>query len=309
MKEREKRMISPDSLKGIIVPIVTPLDDHEQLDTRGMRKLIRHILDGGAHGIFCLGTTGELARLEEDTIRNVISVTTEEVAGKVPVFVGVSDCGTRKVLRNMREAEKLGADALVVTLPYYFPVRGASEQFAFFEEILEGAGSPLVLYNMPATIGASIEVPVVEALAQKPNVLGIKDSSGDIGYLRRLLHVRAKGTLCVLVGDERIASAGMAMGACGVVPSLANVFPRLLVGLYEACLRNDAKEAAALQSRIDGINDSLNGCTASWLSSVCWKKKALQMMGICGDTLTAPSLRLPKETETAIQTALAQGDP
>ena len=226
----------------------------------------------------------------------------------MPVFVGVSDCGTSKVLMNMKAAEELGADALVVTLPYYFPVRNAEEQLLFFERIADTASIPLILYNMPATIGAEIEVSVVETLAARSNVLGIKDSSGEISYLKRLLEVRARGALRVLVGDERIACEGLGMGADGVVPSLANIFPRLMVGLFEACRRNDAKEAASLQARINGINDSLNGCTPSWLASLGWKKKALQKMGICSDRVTEPFLALSRETEMTIEQMLARGD-
>jgi len=301
-------MIGSESLKGIIVPIATPLDEREQVDVPGTRKLIRHILDGGVHGIFCLGTTGELARLDAENVQKVIRASKEAIAGKVPLYVGVSDCGTKKVLRNMRAAEDLGADALVVTLPYYFPVRSAAEQLDYFSRIAESTRHPIILYNMPATVGASIELSVVESLAGKSNVMGIKDSSGDIAYLKQLLGVQARGTLRVLVGDERIASEGLRLGADGVVPSLANIFPRLMVGLYEACRENDAAKVSALQARIDGINDSLNGCTSSWLASLGWKKKALQMMGICGDRVTEPFLRLPEETDTTLRKMLAQGD-
>ena len=301
-------MIGSESLRGIIVPIATPLDASEQLDESGMTKLIRHILAGGVHGIFCLGTTGEFARLDTVTTRNVIRAAVEEVGGKVPVFAGVSDCGTGKVLRNMREAENLGVDALVVTLPYYFPVRSEAEQLVYFERIADVASIPIILYNMPATIGADIEMPVVERLSQRSNVLGIKDSSGEIEYLKRLLEIRSRSSLRVLVGDERIASEGLGMGADGVVPSLANIFPRLMVGLFEASRRHETAEAVSLQARINGINDSLNGCTASWLSSLTWKKRALQKMGICDDRVTEPFLRLSGNAEKIIERMLAVGD-
>lgn len=301
-------MLSRSSVRGVIVPIVTPLRDGESIDTAGLVKLLKHIVGGGVHGIFCLGTTGEFARLDEGQTREVIGTTVQAVGGKVPVYCGVGDCGTSKVLRNMRAAEGLGADVMVVTLPYYFPVRDPREQMVFFEQVIGSTDHPVILYNMPATIGSVIDLGVVEKLARKPNVLGIKDSSGELPYLQRLLAIKAGGNLRVLVGDESIAVAGLRLGADGVVPSLANVFPRLFVNLYDACSGGSGKRADELQERINRINAGLNDTSPSWLSSLGWKKKALETMGICAARLTQPFLGPTSPIEPALATLIAEGD-
>ncbi|MGA2975850.1 MAG: dihydrodipicolinate synthase family protein [Spirochaetia bacterium] len=298
-------MMAPDAVKGIIIPMVTPFEQNEEIDVFGLRRLIRHIVKAGIHGVLCLGTTGEFARMDDEQIRVVVETTVEEINGRVPVYQGISDCGTRKMLRKIKNAERFGVDALLVTLPFYFPVSSTAEQLVFFERILDSTDVPVVLYNMPQTMGAGIAVAAVEKLSHRPNVVGIKDSSGRLDYLKELLALAAGGDFRVLIGEESISAEGLMMGASGIVPSLGNVFPLLFVDLYEACRRRDAAAARSLQSRIDRINRVSTGCE-SWLGPISCRKRMLEILGICSARLSQPALELPPAVEREIAAVLTE---
>jgi 4-hydroxy-tetrahydrodipicolinate synthase len=296
-------MIEADAIRGVVVPVATPLAEDESVDERALARLIAHLTEGGVHGLFLFGTTGEAARLDDEQKRAAAEAAIAANGGRLPVFFGVSDCGTRKVIRNIRWAERMGADVIVCTLPYYFPVRDPREQLAFFEAVLGSTELPVMLYNIPSTINAEIDPEVVRKLSGVSNMIGIKDSGGNAEYLRRLTELAGEGGFKVLVGDESLSLQGLRMGAHGLVPSLANVWPALLVDLYESCLRGDDKKAEYLQARLDEIN-RFNDCSQSWLSALIFRKKALSMLGICGEKLAEPYLKPDEETVRRMEAAI-----
>jgi len=153
-------MVDITDLKGIVVPIITPLTEDERVDEKGLRKLIGHVLGGGVHGIFVMGTSGEFARLDLSEWKAAVEVAINEVRRRVPVYVGISDAGYRLVKKKADLAQSMNADVVVATPPYYFPVR-QGEIYTFYKELASNISSPLMLYNIPSTTGVSIELETV----------------------------------------------------------------------------------------------------------------------------------------------------
>jgi len=286
--------------KGVIVPVVTPLDESENVDAAALQKIVHFLIEHGVHGIFPLGTTGEFARLDDEQKWIALEACVQAVNGRTPVYVGVSACGTKEVLNNIRRAEKLGADLVVCTLPFYYPVHEVAEQTLFFDQITAGSSLPVIIYNIPATIGCSIHLEVIEKLAVKDRIAGVKDSGGNLAYLSEIIGMKTRADLIVAAGAEKIGKEALWKGADGIVPSLANVFPSLFVDLYTACVNRELQQADRLQVKIDQIN-RLNACTNSWMGLLTFRKKAMSLMGLCSDRLAEPYLKLDEESIREIE--------
>jgi Dihydrodipicolinate synthase/N-acetylneuraminate lyase len=288
--------------------LVTPLGAGEKLDEPALARVVDHVIEGGVDAIFSMGTTGEFARFTAGERAHIAEATVQAAKGRVPVLVGASDAGTRLVVENARLAEEAGADAIVVSLPYYFPVKDGREIVDFYARVAAATRLPLVLYNIPATCGAAIDIESFKAIIALEGIVGIKDSSGSMDCLRAFLAAAAasgKKPFPVYVGEERIAAEGLAAGASGLVPSLANAFPKLFADLYAAASSGDSAKASSLAKRIAGMN-ALNLYSGSWLSAVAWRKVALAMMGICGEGMTAPYVPVDEATRASIARIVAE---
>lgn len=296
-------MLDIKRVKGVIVPLVTPLDPDENVDTPALARIVNHLIENGVDGVFALGTTGEFARLDDSQKAPILETCVAAANGRVPVYAGVSACGSKQVIRNIRQAKALGADIAVCTLPYYFPVRDAAEQTLFFNQVSESSDLPLFIYNIPATIASSIDVQVVEELARAGRIMGIKDSSGDLAYISKLLQIKNQVDLIVTAGSEDICIQALRMGAEGIVPSMANVFPKLFTALYAACLAGDIPRAERYQAKVDELN-RFNTCTNSWLAQLTFRKKALSLMGFCDQWQTEPYLKLDDAIANQIAAAV-----
>ncbi|MEA5012179.1 MAG: dihydrodipicolinate synthase family protein, partial [Angelakisella sp.] len=213
-------MIIMKNIEGVIIPILTPIHIDETPNYEELRKLVDYVIDGGVNAIFANGTTGEFARFTYEESCEILSTIIEQTAGRVPVLAGISDCGTRLVIRNAEYAEAAGADAVVATMPYYFPTTSHSEQIEFIRSLTDSTKLPVLLYNIPSVIGYSLSDEVLDAVYDISNFYGVKDSSGDEDYLLNLLN-RYGDKLHIYVGNERLCYTGLQNGASGLVPSLA----------------------------------------------------------------------------------------
>ncbi|MDR2390921.1 MAG: dihydrodipicolinate synthase family protein [Planctomycetota bacterium] len=274
---------------GIIPPLVTPINADESVNYEQLGRIIDHVVDGGANAVFVAGSTGEFPRFAHETRDRIVAETVRLAARRVPVFAGVGDAGLALVKRNIAAAEKAGADVLVVPLPYYYPVRTDGEAHAFFKAVAAAASLPVMLYNIPGTCGASIGLDVAERLADIDNVVGIKDSGGDLPRLLETIR-RLKGRrkdFAVVVGAEELCYEGLKNGADGVVPSMANPFPRLFAEMYRAALSHDDGRLRELCDLVDAMNHE-NNFSDSWLTAIVWRKKAMAHMGLCDGRCTEP---------------------
>jgi dihydrodipicolinate synthase/N-acetylneuraminate lyase len=277
----------PRLLRGIVPPLVTPLAGPDELDSAGLERLVEHVLAGGVHGLFVLGTTGEGPALSGRLKRELIGRVCRQVAGCVPVLVGITDPSVAEAIALARSAADAGAHAVVAAAPYYFALSQA-ELGRFVRTLAAATPLPLFLYNMPSHAKAAFGLDVVRAALDIDNVVGLKDSSGDLDYfraVRRLAATRQEWTL--LVGPEHLTAETVRLGGDGGVNGGANVHPRLFVELYEAAQRGATEQVSRLQRQVEffGRIYQLGRSEAAVIQGL---KCALNCLGICSDRLAEP---------------------
>lgn len=286
----------PQPLRGIIPPMITPLSDPDCLDHEGLERLVEHILKGGVHGLFILGTTGEGPSLSYRLRRELISAVCQQVADRVPVLVGVTDSAFVESVAIGQHAMEAGASALVAAPPPYFST-SQEELLGYFRRLASAVPLPLLLYNMPTHTKVFIEAETVRAAADVPGIVGLKDSSGNMTYfhMARAL-VGERPDFSFLVGPEELLAETILLGGHGGVNGGANLAPELYVGLYDAACRQDLAQVRLLHQKIIQLSRllySVGGRGSSMLSGL---KCALNLQGICRDGMAEPFVSFgPKE--------------
>lgn len=274
-------------LKGIIPPMITPMTSYEKLDDQGISNLIEHLISGGVHGLFILGTNGEAPSLSYDMRKELIRKTCTQVNGRIPVLVGITDTSIAGSIELSEYSAKVGADAVVVAPPYYFPVSQA-EMADYFEALVPKLALPFVVYNMPSHTKVHLSLETVN-LAMEMGSLGIKDSSGDIFYLYTLLDkFKNSPDFSIITGTELFIPETIMNGGHGAVAGGANIFPKLFVQLYEASLKKDHEAIAGLRSKVMGLYNSIYNVGKYTSRITKGTKCALSVMGICNDYMAPP---------------------
>ncbi|GIW99278.1 MAG: dihydrodipicolinate synthase family protein [Pirellulaceae bacterium] len=267
--------------------MVTPLAGRDTLDTDGLARLLHRLLDGGVHGIFVLGTTGEAPslshRLQREVVRNVCQI----VRRRVPVVVGITDTALAESIALARVAAEEGADAVVASTPYYFPA-GQTELRQYMETLAAEVALPLYLYNIPSLTKLRIDVETVERLMHVPTIRGIKDSSGDLTYFSRLVDLKKhRADWSVLMGPEHLLAEAIQAGADGGVHGGANIFPHLFARWYTALDSHDLATAGRLKEQV-ALLQSIYQVGKYDSRFVKATKCALSLLGICSDRMAEP---------------------
>lgn len=245
-------------LRGIIPPVVTPMTVDQEIDLDGLRRHIDWLLAGGVHGIFVLGTTGEFFALDEAEKQAVVAAAVAHVNGRAPVYAGTGAETTREVVRLTKMAEKEGVAGVSVITPYFLKPTQA-ELFDHFRRVAESTSAGVVLYNNPSTCaGLSIDPDTVAKLAALKNVIGIKDSSGDLQNTIEILRSTPRDTFSVLNGRDTLILAALQFGAHGAIPASCNIAPALCVGIYESFVKGDLDAASAFQARLHPIRMAMS---------------------------------------------------
>jgi 2-dehydro-3-deoxy-D-pentonate aldolase len=272
---------------GIIPPIVTPLSGRDQIDYDGLHRLIEHMLAGGIHGLFVLGTTGEAPSLSYRLRRELISLVIKQVQGRVPVLVGITDTAFIESIGVAQHAAEEGASALVLATPYYFPA-GQTELLGYVENLLPELPLPLMLYNMPSLTKIWFEIETLEKLSHHPKIVGLKDSSGDLAYYERAVGLKKlRPDWSILIGPEALLPQSMQLRGNGGVAGGANVFPQLFVDCYNACVAKDTKRIDELSRVIQDWQRVYDiGKYAS--RHIKATKCCLSLLGICDDFMAEP---------------------
>lgn len=285
-------------LCGIVPPLITPVLGRDQLDVAGLESLIEHVLGGGVHGVFILGTSGEAPSLSYRLRREVIDRACKVVRGGVPVLVGITDTSLVEAVNLARHAADAGAQALVAAPPYYFPL-GQPELIEWMQQLLPDLPLPVYLYNMPQMTKIQFEPETIRQLTQLEGIVGLKDSSGDLNYYGQVVEVaKTRPDWRVFVGYEHLLVDALRSGGHGGVNAGAQIDPGLLVGLYEATLRGDHATVDKLQARLLKLGEIYRvGRHAS--AVIKGIKCALNLMGICSGEMVEP-LRAFREPERRI---------
>jgi 4-hydroxy-tetrahydrodipicolinate synthase len=272
MKEREGDMTSQRA-RGVIVPVLTPFDADGAVHEAQLRAHLQFLLAGGVHAIFPLGTMGEGILLSVEERKRVTDICVEEVNGRVPVLIHAGALTTGDAVELARYAWRAGADAAVVVAPFFYRLDERSIE-RHFRAVLEASGLPTYLYNIPRCAGNVIAPELVGRLAQEyPHLHGIKDSSVTVTSVQAYLAAVPAG-FAVLTGSNELTLPVLAIGGHGVVSSLANVFPSIMVQLCEACWAQNLTLARKLQERVDALCAACRGAPHGMSY-----KTAIELMG------------------------------
>jgi len=297
----KREMGSQDRLHGIIPPMVTPLADNNTLDVAGLEKLVEHILYGGVHGLFILGTTGEAPSLSYKVRYELIERTCKQVADRVPILVGITDTSYEESLKIAEFSCNHGVSAVVLAPPYYFPA-GQAELLEYLEHLVPKLPIPLYLYNMPGCTKVVFEPKTVVKASGIPGVIGLKDSSCNMVYFHELQTLLAdKPDFSLLVGPEELLAESVLLGGDGGVCGGANIFPRLYVDLYNAAANDDIETVRRLQSIVMQIHTNIYHIGQYDSSIVKGIKCSLSLMNICSDFIAEPFHRFREPEKQKIK--------
>ncbi len=286
--------------RGIIPPVATPMLANEDLDLPRFKWFLDHLIGQGVHGVFVLGTNSEFYALDEKEKQEVVATAVAHVNGRVPVLAGTGAETTREVVRLTKMAQREGADGVSVITPYFI-MPSQQEIHDHYRRVAESTSLPVLLYNNPATCGGlKIDVDTVARLAEVPNILAVKDSSGDLQNTNE--YVRAvPERFSVLQGRDTLIFPSLMFGARGAVPASGNIAPALLVEIYEAFERGDLEGSKAAQLRLNPLRLSLSLGTAPG-----GVKAALSLLGMSLGPARAPIAPLPPDKLKQARAALVQ---
>ncbi len=291
----------PVPLRGVIVPMVTPLLGRDSIDVSGLEKLIEHILAGGVQGLFILGTTGEAASLSYRLRFELIKRVCAQVKRRVPVLVGITDTSFVESVNIANKARDAGAQAVVLAPPYYFPA-GQPELLEYLEHLAPELPLPLFLYNMPSYTKQVFEPKMVLAAAEIEGVVGLKDSSGSMIYFSQLLSIlKDRANFSLLMGQEELLAEAVLAGGHGGVCGGANLVPKLYVDLYNAACSKDLSAVEHLHKKVMQISGTIYSVGKYESSYLKGLKCALCCMGICSDFLAEPFHRFHSAERNLIQ--------
>jgi 4-hydroxy-tetrahydrodipicolinate synthase len=261
-------------LFGVIVPIITPVDADDRVDENSFRKIIRHVIEGGVHGLFVGGSAGEGPLLTEKEWTRMMEIARGENGNRVSLLGGVMDTSARRVKEKIRLLKQMGYEFFVVSPTFYISLSSPEEHFRLFSECVDaGSGMEMVGYNIPQNTHSQIPVEVFHECAGRGWLRYCKDSSGDMEYFRRLQAVGLK----ILSGSEFDLTDKLLAGAAGVVNVCANYEPGTFVRAYDAAMKKDREALKKIQERVDFLRQILCFEGPCWLSGI---KYAMSTLGI-----------------------------
>ena len=268
--------------------MVTPLKEWDTLDQDGMVRLIDHILSGGVHGLFLLGTTGEAPSLSHRLRKEIVQRALDQIKERIPVLVGITDTSFDESINLAEYAAEKGASAVVLAPPYYFPA-GQLELLEYLEHLVPRLPLPLFLYNMPTHTKLFFEPETVKAASEIPGVIGLKDSSANMVYFHQLQQIfKDQNDFRLFIGPEELLGETLLLGGHGGVCGGGNLIPELYVELYEKSIEGDFKKMGILHERIMQISTTIYSVGKYKSSYLKGLKCSLALMGICDDFMAEP---------------------
>jgi 4-hydroxy-tetrahydrodipicolinate synthase len=280
---------------GSMCAIVTPFRD-EKVDAEALKRLVDFQIENGTSALIPCGTTGESATLTHKEHHEVIHLTIEYAAGRVPVIAGTGSNSTAEAVSLTREARKWGADAALLITPYYNkPTQEGL--YAHYKAVADLVEIPQILYNVPSRTGVSINPDTVARLSEHPNIVAIKEAGGSMDYVSQL---RSMSDIIILSGNDNLTLPLMALGARGAISVLANVVPKLCSDMIAAVDRNDWTTARDIHFRTFALTEALF-CETNPIPV----KAALHMMGIVGDEIRLPLTKLADKDAPRLRKELA----
>jgi 4-hydroxy-tetrahydrodipicolinate synthase len=287
------------SIRGSIVAIITPMKDDGSLDLPALKNLIDWHIAEGTDSIVIVGTSGESATVSVDEHKQLIKETVDHVAGRIPVIAGSGANSTTEAIALTRHAREVGADATLQVVPYYNKPTQEG-MFRHFSAVAEEGGLPVILYNVPGRTVADMSNETILRLAEVPNIVGVKDATGNLDRAVHLIKDAPAG-FSIYSGDDPTAIALMLMGGHGNISVTANVAPRAMSELCRAALAGDARTAREIHLRLLGLHRHLfaesNPIPAKW---------ALQQMGKIEGGIRLPLTPLAPQFHDVVRAAMRE---
>ncbi|SDE89405.1 4-hydroxy-tetrahydrodipicolinate synthase [Sporomusa acidovorans] len=234
--------------KGIITPILTPLTQDEKFNEQEMRNQINRLIKAGVNGIFVLGTNGEFYALTQEEKIKIMEVAVAEVNGRVPVYAGTGCITTQATIKLSKIAKEIGVDALSVISPYFVSV-SQDDLYRYFSSVAQAVDLPILLYNIPARTGSNIDYTTVKKLAVYENIVGIKDSSGNFDNTLKYIE-NTDSRLNIVAGNDSLIFWTLRAGGTAAIAGCSNVFPELMVSIYQLWAEGKMEEANEAQKKI-----------------------------------------------------------
>jgi 4-hydroxy-tetrahydrodipicolinate synthase len=294
MTERDESKIR---FHGIIPPLVTPFDQRGEVDAPALRAVVRYVLHGGVHGVFVAGSTGEAYAMTDVQRLRALEVVIEEVNGRVPVFAGTARITTEDTIALTRAAESAGADAVSIVTPYFI-TPSQEELYDHYRSTAKATSLPVILYNNPGRTGVVINPQTTRRLGEIDNIVGMKDSSGNMGNMVETIRLCGP-EFRLFCGFDTLIFTTLAAGGAGAVPASANIAPRLIVDLYEHFRAGRLGESRDLQAALAPLR---NAFSLGTFPAVL--KEGLDLLGVPVGSPKLPVKPLEPEARESLRTIL-----
>src|SRR5271165_651170 len=292
----DRIMAAKTRFRGSFTALVTPFKNGS-VDEKAFRDLVDWQIAEGTNGLVPVGTTGESPTLSHDEHMQVVEWCVEQARGRVPVIAGAGSNSTKEAIELSQHAERAGADAVLVVTPYYNkPTQEGLYQH--FKAVNDAIGIPIIIYNIPSRSVVDMSVDTMKRLSDLPNIVGVKDATGDVGRVSRQRHAMGPDFI-QLSGEDMTALAAMAAGAHGCISVTANVAPELCSELMEAVFKNEWDHALKIQDRLTPLHAAI-----FVEPGVNGTKYALNLLGRVRDETRLPLIPVSQTTEALIRRAM-----
>ncbi len=280
--------------------MVTPFvpGDNDEIDLKGTKKVVEYLINGGIDGIFALGTCGEFAAIDNRTKRIFLEVVQEAIEDRIPLFVGITETSTERCLRFYREIAGIKPLCVVVSSPFYY-LYSQNEIVSFFLRIADSVDVPLILYDIPQFVKNNISLEILETLVQHPNIVGLKDSSGNFSRFQEIITLFQEEGFKVFQGIENLSAVSLMAGASGLVPGLANVAPSWFSDMWNMAGKKKWEEIFAIQKKVNQLASVFD--YQPWIGGL---KQALEVLGKCSGKPHHPLKQLDSSDKNSISQLL-----
>jgi len=291
-------------IKGIITPILTPMNDDETINVAELRHQVNRMIDNGIHGLFCFGTNGEGYILSGEEKKLVLETVVDECSGRVPVYAGTGCISTKETILQSKMALDIGADVLSIITPS-FAAASQEELYVHYKAVAEAVDMPIVLYNIPARTGNALSPATVGRLAAIENIVGAKDSSGNftniLGYIDSAK--KSDPDFAMLSGNDQLIIWTLLAGGQGGIAGCANVYPHTMASIYDLFMEGKIEEAKKANESIQ----SFRGCFKYGNPNTVVKTSAA-LLGNDVGKCRAPFNQIPEEGIAALKKVLAENE-
>ncbi|MCZ7395623.1 MAG: 4-hydroxy-tetrahydrodipicolinate synthase [Candidatus Methanoperedens sp.] len=284
-------------IEGVLPALITPFTEDNKVDEKGLQQNIEFLIENGVSGIVPCGTTGESATLSIEEHEKVIEIAVD--CSTVPVVAGTGSNNTTEALELTRFAKDAGAEVVLLITPYYNKPNDRG-MLAHFKKVANEVDIPMILYNVPSRTGINLKPEIVAELAKESNIVGIKEASGNLEQITRIIEMTLDEDFVVLSGDDALTLPIMALGGRGVISVVANVTPKLVVSMVEAFNRGDLDEARKLHLALAPL------IRAVFLeTNPIPVKKAVELIGLPAGNLRLPLAPISEDNERKLKKALS----